>query len=93
MPPSKVCINKLKKEMRDFLAAPPPYIPSVFVNERNILGRAAIHPPVLLLLLPVIMTSNSGARACAAQSGISSSRGPRTAPMPAGVTLARSGSR
>jgi hypothetical protein len=29
--------------MRDFLAAPPPFIPSVFVNERNILGESAIH--------------------------------------------------
>ncbi len=39
MPPNKVCINKLKKEMKEYLKAPPPFIPSIHVNERNILGE------------------------------------------------------
>lgn len=34
----KVCVNKLKKEMRAFLAEPPPHVPAVYVNEKNMLG-------------------------------------------------------
>lgn len=34
----KVCVNKLKKEMRAFLADPPPHVPAVHVNEKNMLG-------------------------------------------------------
>ncbi|KAK9814441.1 hypothetical protein WJX72_005955 [[Myrmecia] bisecta] len=37
MAPSKVSVNKLKKEMKAFLQAPPPHIPAVSVNERNML--------------------------------------------------------
>ncbi|KAL0023061.1 hypothetical protein WJX79_006834 [Trebouxia sp. C0005] len=33
----KVCMTKLKKEMKAFLSSPPPHIPAIFVNERNIL--------------------------------------------------------
>ncbi|EIE23404.1 UBC-like protein [Coccomyxa subellipsoidea C-169] len=33
----KVCVNKLKKEMRAFLADPPPHVPAVHVNEKNML--------------------------------------------------------
>ncbi|KAL0025136.1 hypothetical protein WJX77_002298 [Trebouxia sp. C0004] len=33
----KVCMTKLKKEMKAFLSNPPPHIPAIFVNERNIL--------------------------------------------------------
>ncbi|BDA47267.1 Ubiquitin-conjugating enzyme E2 6 [Coccomyxa sp. Obi] len=33
----KVCVNKLKKEMRAFLAEPPPHVPAVHVNEKNML--------------------------------------------------------
>lgn len=33
----KVCMTKLKKEMKAFLSNPPPHIPSVHVNERNML--------------------------------------------------------
>lgn len=35
----KVCVNKLKKEMRAFLAEPPPHVPAVHVNEKNMLGK------------------------------------------------------
>lgn len=38
MPP-KVCLNKLKREMKDFTASPPPHIPAIHVNERNLLGK------------------------------------------------------
>ena len=34
----KVCVNKLKKEMRAFLADPPPHVTAVHVNEKNMLG-------------------------------------------------------
>ena len=37
MPP-KVCVNKLKREMKDFISSPPPSIPAIYVNERNMLG-------------------------------------------------------
>ena len=40
--PSKVCVNKLKREMRDFISAPPPHVPAIHVNERNLLGTQ--HP-------------------------------------------------
>ncbi|KAL0054737.1 hypothetical protein WJX82_001708 [Trebouxia sp. C0006] len=33
----KVCMTKLKKEMKAFLSNPPPHIPAIFVNERNML--------------------------------------------------------
>ncbi|KAK9832589.1 hypothetical protein WJX81_001878 [Elliptochloris bilobata] len=36
MPP-KVCVNKLKREMKDFISAPPPHIPAIHVNEGNLL--------------------------------------------------------
>ena len=38
MPP-KVCLIRLKREMKDFTASPPPHIPAIHVNERNLLGK------------------------------------------------------
>lgn len=50
--PTKVCVNKLKREMHDFISAPPPHIPAIHVNERNLLGTKGslrLHPCSLLL--------------------------------------------
>lgn len=37
--PSKTCVNRLKREMKEFISEPPPQIPELYVNEANILGR------------------------------------------------------
>lgn len=37
--PSKTCVNRLKREMKEFLSEPPPQIPELYVNETNILGK------------------------------------------------------
>ena len=51
--PTKVCVNKLKREMRDFISAPPPHIPAIHVNERNLLGTQCLQlcPGVLYCIV------------------------------------------
>jgi hypothetical protein len=65
MPP-KVCVNKLKREMKDFISSPPPSIPAIFVNERNMLGACCCNRCWVACCLPSMSSFRHGD---AAQSG------------------------
>jgi hypothetical protein len=64
MPP-KVCVNKLKREMKDFISSPPPSIPAIYVNERNMLGVCCCDRCCVACCLPCKSTDT----AAPAQSG------------------------